>query len=112
MTAGMTKTWLDATAEQLQDIAVSTGVYEVRAHSGEVLTIGYAGTHEVFGLRSKLGLVLAGLDDKVQFRYEQHVIYQTRFVEIVLDHRARHGSTPGQLGGPADSVAGRLSVAL
>jgi excinuclease UvrABC nuclease subunit len=111
MTAGMTKSWIVATPASLATIPVGTGVYEIRDEKGEVLDIGYAGSREPFGLRSRIADVL---DDSVsttrEFRFEQHVQYHSRFVELILDHRAQHGGClPDRVAMRSPSVHGRLT---
>lgn len=110
MSPGITKTWLVATPEALAEVPVTTGVYEV-AVDDETVDIGYAGSHEPFGLRSAIARVVAELGgEAVSFRHEQHVQYHSRYVEIVLSHKARHGgSVPVRVQNRQIPVLGRIS---
>jgi hypothetical protein len=110
VSATMTKPWLDATPDVLAEIPVGTGVYEIREAAGDVIDIGYAGSKEPFGLRSALQRLVDGLDsDVLQLRYELHVQYHSRYLELVLSHRARHeGSAPESVAHRAPGVHGRL----
>ncbi|WP_157890626.1 hypothetical protein [Mycolicibacterium goodii] len=107
----MTNPWIDATPEEITGIPVTTGVYEIRDQSGELLDIGYAGSREPFGLRSLLQRLVGEIDtDGLQFRYEQHVQYHTRYIELVLNHRARHdGVLPQRVAERRPLVHGHLS---
>lgn len=110
MSAGMTKPWLDATEKVLAHVPVQTGVYEIR-RGDEVLDIAYAGSRENFGLRSAIGRAVGEWpDDSVQIRYEQHVQYQSRYLEVVLNHKAHHGGElPFPVANREPHVRGRLS---
>jgi hypothetical protein len=112
MTPWMTKPWTDATAAALESVPVSTGVFEIRSGTGEVLDISYAGAREPFGLRSALQRVVGELSEAgLQFRYEQHVQYHSRYLELVLSHRSRHqGQSPRRVAERSPGVHGRLSV--
>lgn len=92
MSSWMTAEWQPATSARLEEAMVGTGVYELRDPTGEVVDIGFAGGREIFGLRSALGRALAGnLDAGWSFRCEPHVQYMSRYVELVLDFKFRHG---------------------
>lgn len=111
MSAGMTRAWLPAGEKELERVPSTTGVYEIRREDGTVLDIGYAGSREPFGLTSRLRTVLGDAGwDGLQFRYESHVQYQTRYMELVLLHRAQHdGATPEGVANRPIAVPGRLS---
>jgi hypothetical protein len=111
VSASMNKPWLDATSDVLAEIPVGTGVYEIRDPTGDVIDIGYAGSKEPFGLRSALQRLVHDLDsDALQLRYELHVQYHSRYVELVLSHRARHeSSAPESVAHRMPAVHGRLT---
>jgi hypothetical protein len=112
MSASMTKPWIDVTPSALAEIPVTTGVYEVRTAAGDVLDIGYAGSREPFGLRSALQRLVAEFGEQsLQLRYEQHVQYHSRYLELVLSYRAGHGgSVPDRVANRTPAVHGRLSA--
>lgn len=88
------KPWLRATPAELAAAPVGTGIYEVRDASGITIDIGYAGAREPFGLRSVLTAIADAAEERIEFRYESHVQYMSRYVELVLDYKNRHGSVP------------------
>jgi hypothetical protein len=110
MSSWMTAAWRPATAEALAISAVGTGVYEIRDPDGEVVDIDYAGAREPFGLRSALERALADdLDRGYEFRYEPAVLYMSRYVELVLDHKFRHdGQEPARLVRRGVHIPGRI----
>jgi hypothetical protein len=112
MSPYMTKPWVDATPLELGRTPVTTGVYELRNGTGDVFDIGYAGSREHFGLRSCVQRLVEEADETgVQFRYEQHVQYQTRYVELVLSYRSRHdGHIPQRVAERRPAIHGRLSI--
>jgi hypothetical protein len=112
MSLGIRKAWTQATAEALKELPVTTGVYEIRNDEGQVLDIAYAGTHEIFGLRSGIAKAISEIDqDGLWVRFEQHVQYQTRYVELVLNHRAQNdGADPKRVAARPIKILGRLSL--
>ncbi|MFF1261248.1 hypothetical protein ACFVZT_31075 [Streptomyces sp. NPDC058321] len=111
MSVEMSKPWHAATDAELSAIPCTTGVYEVREADGTVVDIGYAGARETFGLRSRIAAVVAAESvDRLEFRYECHVQYMTRYAELVLVHRAlRGGDDPPRVARRAIPVTGRLA---
>ncbi|MEM9566177.1 MAG: hypothetical protein AAGA93_26385 [Actinomycetota bacterium] len=100
------KPWTPLTAAAAAALPAQLGVYEIADASGAVVRIGYAGGREPFGLRSSLaGEVEARLG--TQFRVETTHGYLTRWEELLMLHRAEHGSLPA---GNADRLTpvGRL----
>jgi hypothetical protein len=110
MSADMTKPWIAATRAELAEIPATTGVYEIR-RGDEVLDIDFAGALEPFGLQSKIAKVVAELGGVgLEFRFESHIQYRTRFEELVLVHKARHdGHIPAGVVSRNVHVPGRLS---
>jgi hypothetical protein len=113
MSRGIRKPWIAATPEAIAEAPVSTGVYELRDEAGEVLDIAYAGTREPFGLSSGIAAAVAEIGRAdLWFRFEQHVQYQSRYVELVLNHRALHdGQEPARVAARPIHVVGRISLA-
>jgi hypothetical protein len=117
VSARMTKPWLEAAPVEVAWIPAVTGVYEIRDANETVLDIGYAGAREPFGLRSAIRAVLESVLEEegregLQFRYESHVQYMTRYIELVLAHRALHGGEePARVARRPIPVTGRLSLA-
>ena len=112
MSALITKPWLAVTAETLAAIPPTTGVFELRLSDGDVVDIGYAGGRELFGLRSSITAATKNADrSALQMRYETHVQYLSRYVELVLAHRATHnGTVPEIVDRRPIAVRGRLSI--
>lgn len=112
MSVFMTKEWQDGTsAETLGKVPVSTGVYEIADASGTVVDIGIAGALEPFGLRSKIhGLADSYQVPDMRFRFEEHVQYQSRYVELVLSHISRHGDVPPKVTERGEVFRGRLAL--
>ncbi|WP_310961233.1 hypothetical protein [Nocardioides terrisoli] len=109
----MTAPWIRATPENLSRVIIGTGVFEIREPTGEVIDIGFAGALEPFGLRSALDRELGhGGAQGLEFRYEPHVLYMSRFVELVLDHKFRNaGEEPVRLRERGTHVPGRIRPA-
>ncbi|MBV6760367.1 DUF7508 domain-containing protein [Rhodococcus opacus] len=111
MSIFMTKPWLKSSADELRTVPVSTGVYEIADADGTVVDIGFAGALEPFGLRSKLTTLSGEYSiDGMQFRYELHVQYQSRYTELVLSHRSRHGALPAKVVERGEEFHGHLSI--
>ncbi len=111
MSIFMTKPWLKSSADELRSVPVSTGVYEIADADGTVIDIGFAGALEPFGLRSKLAALADEYAiDGMQFRFEEHVQYQSRYTELVLAHRSRHGVLPAKVAERGEVFHGRLSI--
>lgn len=106
----MTKPWLPLTIEALPSVPAQLGVYQLGDERGRVLTIGYAGGREPFGLRSALADECRdGQADARQVRFEVTHGYLTRWEELLMVHHAQHGELPP---GNADHPhrLGRLSL--
>ncbi len=87
------KPWVPLTAAAAAALPAQLGVYEIADADGTVVRIGYAGGRQPFGLRSALAAeVEAGLG--TQFRHEATHGYLTRWEELLMLHRAAHGSLP------------------
>ncbi len=82
------------------------GVFELADADGEVIFIGYAGGLSRFGLRGEIEAA-AAQQGAAAFRYEVTTAYLTRYQELLMVHRARHGTLPP--GNHDVSGLGRLS---
>lgn len=111
MTIRMRGPWILATVEGLAGVSENTGVYEIRERDGDTIDIDYAGAREPFGLRSALASAIgADGDDSLEFRCETHVLYMTRFIEVVLEFRSRHGGAgPERVTRRHPEIAGRIT---
>jgi len=79
----MVKPWIDLTAENVDSLPGSTGIYELGDETGTVFDICFAGGHSLFGLRSELQSQLAADRAGWKFRYEVTSQYMSRFHELV-----------------------------
>lgn len=109
----MRHAWVVATSESLTRITENTGVYEIRRRDDDTIDIDYAGVREPFGLRSAITSAIGPEgDDMLEFRYETHVLYMTRFIEVVLEFRSRHGGIgPERVAHRHPEVTGRITPA-
>lgn len=88
--------WRDLTADAVASVPGRLGVYEIAASgpSGcEVVLIGFAGVHELFGLRSALDREL-NRQPPAWFRFEPTDGYLSRWEELLTAHMARCGALP------------------
>jgi hypothetical protein len=111
MNPAMTKPWLPVSVHGLSEVPVSTGVYEIRDSDGVTTDIGYAGSRETFGLRSLIQRELGdGQHERYEFRWESHVIYMSRYVELVLEYKSRHdGQVPDKVRQRPVQIHGRIT---
>jgi hypothetical protein len=110
MALRMDKPWRALDAATVAGLPGQLGIYQIADAEGRVLYIGYAGGRSLFGLRSKLREELdQGLDDATQFRVEITMQYMTRYLELLMVHKADHGVLPrGNENAPPPRL-GRLS---
>lgn len=113
MRPAITKPWHQVGAHELEQAPVGTGVYEIRDPNGVTTDIGYAGARETFGLRSLLQRELGdGQHDGYEFRWESHVTYMSRYVELVLEHMSRHdGQVPDRVRERPVQIHGHITPA-
>ena len=105
------KPWKPLTAETAARLPGQLGVYQVADAGGTILFIGQAGARSPFGLRSELQRELKERGLGYQFRVEVNMQYRTRWFELLMVHRADHGSLPpGNANNPPPAL-GRLSPA-
>lgn len=108
MSIAMATTWRAGTAAELSAVPSVTGVYEVRRRGHDELRgLDYAGTREPFGLASAIAREVEEGGD-VEFRYEVHIQYRSRLIELVLAHRARGDRFSPQLAERLAHIKGRL----
>lgn len=89
--------WQPLSTESAHDLPGCLGVYELAEPDGTVLRIGYAGGRSLYGLRGELASAAAEPRARpVMFRVEQNMQYLTRWRELLMIHRARHGELPSQ----------------
>ena len=88
------KPWRPLTADEVARLPGQLGVYQVADASGVILHIGQAGAHAPFGLRSELQRAFAERGTGHQFRVEVNQQYRTRWFELLMVHKADHGSLP------------------
>jgi hypothetical protein len=88
------KPWRPLSAEEAARLPGQLGVYQVADASGTVLYIGQAGGRSPFGLRSELQRELKERGQGHQFRVEVNMQYRTRWFELLMVHKADHGSLP------------------
>ncbi|MEE9279675.1 MAG: hypothetical protein V3V67_05830 [Myxococcota bacterium] len=110
MSVRLEKAWQPLCEEALQRLRGQLGVYELADASGKTVFIGYAGGRSRFGLRGELEAELrkrAG--SQLQFRYEVNMSYLSRYEELLMAHRADHGSLPEENARQPRRRLGRLS---
>ena len=88
------KPWRPLTAEEIARLPGQLGVYQVADATGAILFIGQAGARATFGMRSELQRELAERGVGHQFRVEVNMQYRTRWFELLMVHKADHGSLP------------------
>lgn len=88
----MSKPWAKLSSEVIADVPAQLGVYEVADPVFAVLTIGYAGGKEPFGMRTALERELES--GATHFRYEFTHGYLTRWHELLMTYQAEHDELP------------------
>ena len=82
--------WLETAA----GLPGQLGVFELADEAGRVRYIGYAGGRSPFGLRSEVSAAAQRIPEARRFRFEVTTAYLTRYRELLMAHRAAHGSLP------------------
>ncbi|MGQ3299583.1 DUF7508 domain-containing protein [Reyranella sp.] len=103
------KPWRPLMAEEIARLPGQLGVYQVADAKGAILYIGQAGARAPFGLRSELQRELAERGPDYQFRVEVNQQYRTRWFELLMVHKADHGSLPPDNAKNPPPNLGRLS---
>jgi len=99
--------WQDLSGRD--DLPGHMGVFELADAGGRILYVGYAGGRSRFGLRSEVAAAAADVPAACRCRIEVTTAYLTRWQELLMLHRAVHGSLPP--GNPALPGLGRLHPA-
>ena len=94
MAIRLTKTWRALEAGEVARLPGQLGVYHVGDGAGNVLFVGVAGGRSPFGLRGELEAELARRGPGFLFRVEVNSQYHTRYRELLMVHRADHGTLP------------------
>lgn len=105
------KPWRPLDEATIATLPAQLGVYHVADSNGAVLSVGYAGAGELFGMQSALEreVQLHG-GAATQFRCEFTSNYRSRWDELLMLHLADHGDLPEPQRDQSARV-GRLSPA-
>ncbi|MBV8406029.1 MAG: hypothetical protein JOY64_00225 [Alphaproteobacteria bacterium] len=103
------KPWRPLTAEEATRLPGQLGVYQVADSVGTIVFIGEAGARSPFGLRSELQREARERRPGHQFRVEVNQQYRTRWFELLMVHKADHGSLPADNAKNPPPSLGRLS---
>ena len=103
------KPWQPLTSETVDALPAQMGVFHVADSDGQILTVGYAGARDLFGIRTALEREIERHGAAAtQFRYEFTSNYRSRWDELLMLHLHDHGALPDHQAAEADRV-GRLS---
>ena len=105
------KPWQPLSPETARALPGQLGVYQIADAAGKVLFIGQAGARSPFGLRSELQREVAERGAGCQFRVEVNQQYRSRWFELLMVHKADHGSLPADNARNPPPNLGRLSPA-
>lgn len=105
------KPWRPLTAEEATRLPGQLGVYQIADAAGTILYIGHAGGRSPFGLRSELQREASERGAGQQFRVEVNQQYRSRWFELLMVHKADHGSLPADNAKNPPPNLGRLSPA-
>jgi len=107
MSVRCNKPWVSIDAASLAQLPGQLGVFEFADASGAVIFIGRADARSLFGLRSEIARHAEAIAQARAFRLEVTTAYHTRYLELLMVHRADHTTLP-QYNEPMPSL-GRLS---
>ncbi len=103
------KPWQRLDSETIDALPAQLGVYHVADDTGTVLSVGYAGAREPFGIQSALRREIERHGDAAaQFCCELTSNYRSRWDELLMLHLADHGELPAPQRNQAQRV-GRLT---
>ena len=102
-----TSAWRPIDAASLAALPGQLGVFEFADASGNVIYIGRADARSLFGLRSEVARRAAEIAEAKSLRLEITTAYHTRYLELLMVHRADHGALP-RCNAPMPTL-GRLS---
>ncbi len=94
MAVRCTSPWRTLDATSLAALPGQLGVFEFADADGNVIFIGRADARSLFGLRSEIALRAAEVVDARSLRLEITTAYHTRYLELLMVHRADHGVLP------------------
>ena len=103
------KPWRPLTPDEAGRLPGQLGVYQIADSRGEILYIGEAGARSPFGLRSELQREARERGGGCQFRVEVNMQYRSRWLELLMVHKADHGSLPPDNAKNPPPNLGRLS---
>ncbi|MDO8322120.1 MAG: hypothetical protein Q7T23_04185 [Phenylobacterium sp.] len=87
--------WVPLDDRSVGALSGALGVFQIADPAGDVLQVGYAGGRSLFGLRGTLRSALDRSDGRpLVFRVEVNMQYMSRWKELLMVHRAQHGSLP------------------
>lgn len=92
MAVALGKPWRPC--ESLASLPGHMGVFELADAEDAIIYVGYAGGLSRFGLRGEIEAAAARFSDCVGYRFEVTTAYLTRYQELLMAHRARHGRLP------------------
>ncbi|WP_428117995.1 DUF7508 domain-containing protein [Candidatus Poriferisodalis sp.] len=105
------KPWQRLDDEAIEALPSQLGVYHVADAGGTVLSVGFAGARELFGMQSALRHEMEQFGPAAsQFRCEFTSNYRSRWDELLMLHLADHRELPEPQRDQAQRV-GRLSPA-
>ncbi len=102
------KPWRPLNGAAIDALPAQLGVYHVADAHGTVLSVGYAGAREPFGMQSALRREMEQHGNATQFRCEFTSNYRCRWDELLMLHLADHGELPEPQRDQAQRV-GRLT---
>ncbi len=102
------KPWRPLNGAAIDALPAQLGVYHVADAHGTVLSVGYAGANELFGMQSALRREIEQHSNATQFRCEFTSNYRSRWDELLMLHLADHGELPEPQRDQAQRV-GRLT---
>lgn len=103
------KSWQPLTPASVEALPAQLGVFHVANDDGQILTVGYAGARDLFGIRTALEREMERHGTvATQFRYEFTSNYRSRWDELLMLHLHDHGALPVHQADEANRV-GRLS---
>ena len=86
------KNWEILNSTSIEALPGQLGVYQIADKDGQIISVGYAGAKEPFGIRSALEreILLHG-NVGTQFRYEFTSNYRSRWDEMLMLHIYDYG---------------------
>jgi len=107
MSVRCNKPWQAIDAAALERLPGQLGVFELADANERVIFIGRADARSLFGLRSEVARHTKVIAAATSFRFEVTTAYHTRYLELLMAHRADYDALP-QYNEPMPTL-GRLS---